>query len=177
MRVNEILDILSKDVDDGTKAIAQLCLLSYMIPPKGRIRTSKGHWKSSMSESEESLVAHVKVAAHVASVRESRVNVMNLQKLTVQPYIIVVGPTLDNIKAYFVSIDSILYSVPTAFEAIDVCFKSFHVFAATYPPASEHIWYLIQRELYNFSTKFDRPIGYIIEIMTALRAIGETEEI
>lgn len=32
-----------------------------MIPPKGRVRTSKGHWKPSMSESEESLVAHVKV--------------------------------------------------------------------------------------------------------------------
>lgn len=102
---------------------------------------------------------------------------MNSRKLTVQPYIIVVGPTLDNIEAYFVSIDSVLYSVPTAFEASDVCFKAFHVFAATYPPASNHIWYLIQRELYNFSTPFDRPIGYIIEIMTALRANREAEEL
>lgn len=100
---------------------------------------------------------------------------MNLHKLTVQPYIIVVGPTLDNIEAYFISIDSILYSVSTAFEAIDICFKAFHVLGATYPPASDHLWYLIQYELYNFSTKFDRPIGYIIEVMTALRAIREAE--
>lgn len=44
-----------------SKAIAQLCALSYMIPPKGRVRTKKGHWKPSMTESEESLVIHVKV--------------------------------------------------------------------------------------------------------------------
>lgn len=44
-----------------SKSIAQLCALSYMIPPKGRIRTKKGHWKPSMIECENSLVIHVKV--------------------------------------------------------------------------------------------------------------------
>lgn len=44
-----------------SKAIVQLCALSYMIPPRGRVRTKKGHWKPSMIECEDSLVIHVKV--------------------------------------------------------------------------------------------------------------------
>lgn len=44
-----------------SKAIAQLCALFYMISPKGRVKTKKGHWKPSMRECEENLVVHVKV--------------------------------------------------------------------------------------------------------------------
>jgi len=29
-------------LETESKAIAQLCALSYMIPPKGRVRTKKG---------------------------------------------------------------------------------------------------------------------------------------
>lgn len=89
VRVHELLKIIESDQSDGTfvyyctqlflygyklesiicitfsntesKAIAQLCALSYMIPPRGRVRTKKGHWKPSMIESEESLVVHAKV--------------------------------------------------------------------------------------------------------------------
>ncbi|KYM95709.1 hypothetical protein ALC62_13615, partial [Cyphomyrmex costatus] len=59
LRVEEyIIFIIFLKAD--SKAIAQLCALSYMIPPKGRVRTKKGHWKPSMIEYEESFVVHVK---------------------------------------------------------------------------------------------------------------------
>jgi len=90
--------------------------------------------------------------------------------LTVQPYIIVVGETLENIKTFFVCVDSILYEVPSTLKALDICFKAFHVLDAEYPSASEHIWQLIQVGLYNFSTKYDKKIPYIMEILTTLLA-------
>lgn len=89
--------------------------------------------------------------------------------LNVQPYIIVVGPTLAEISSFFVSVDKILYNVTSALNAIDTCFKIFHVFNIEYPAASDHIWVLIQRELYNFTTKYDKTPPYIVEIINALK--------
>lgn len=53
--------LLFSHLSTDAKAIAQLCLLPYMISSKGRVCTNKSHWKPSMSESEESLVAHVMI--------------------------------------------------------------------------------------------------------------------
>jgi len=80
--------------------------------------------------------------------------------LTVQPYIIVVGPSLDKIVSFFVAVDTTLYNVKSVFEAIDACFKIFHALNVTYPAASQHIWLLIQRELYQFTTKSDKCPSY-----------------
>ncbi|KAL0116442.1 hypothetical protein PUN28_009827 [Cardiocondyla obscurior] len=153
VKAQELLDIIESDHSDESKAIAQLCALSYMIPPKGRIKTKQVHWKPSMIECEESLVVHVK----------------NFFTSTGTPCIIVVGPTLLEISSFFVSIDKILYNVVSAFKAIDTCFKVFHVLNIEYPAASDHIWLLIQRELYKFSTEYDKNPSYILEIISALQ--------
>ncbi|KYQ57408.1 hypothetical protein ALC60_03631 [Trachymyrmex zeteki] len=91
--------------------------------------------------------------------------------LTIQSYIIVVGPTLTKIS-FFISLDKTLYKVSSAFEAIDTCFKIFHVLNVAYPVASDHIWLLIQRELYHFTTKNDKNQSYILEIISALQNIS-----
>lgn len=96
---------------------------------------------------------------------------MNQLGLTVQPYIIVVGQTLTDIQTFFVCVDKILYEAPSALKAIDLCFKTFHVLDATYPAASEHLWYLLQIGLYEFHTKQDKKISYIMEIVSTIRAI------
>jgi len=98
---------------------------------------------------------------------------MYQMNLTVQPYIIVVGPTLAEISSFFVSVDKVLYNVTSAFKAIDTCFKIFHVLNVEYPVASDHIWLLIQRELYKFSTKHDKKPSYILEIISALKSISK----
>lgn len=92
--------------------------------------------------------------------------------VTLQPYIIVVGPTLAEISSFFVSVDKILYNVTSAFKAIDTCFKMFHVLNIEYPSASNHIWLLIQRELYSFTTKHDKNPSYILEIISALKTVS-----
>ncbi|KYN14493.1 hypothetical protein ALC57_13299, partial [Trachymyrmex cornetzi] len=89
-------------------------------------------------------------------------------RLTIQPYIIVVGCTLAEVNAFYVCIDKVLYQVSTALAAIDLCFKIFHVFDVTYPPESEHIWNIIQLCLYKFSTKSDKQISYVMPIINTL---------
>lgn len=43
------------------KFVVQLLLLSHLIPPKGRIRFKKEHYKISISECKDSMILHAKV--------------------------------------------------------------------------------------------------------------------
>lgn len=45
---------------------------------------------------------------------------------------IIVGPTLFEIDSFYVSIDKVLYKVPSAIPILKVCFKSFYVLDAVY---------------------------------------------
>lgn len=87
-------------------------------------------------------------------------------KQTIQPYIIIVGPSLNNIKTSYVCIDDVLYNASSTVEAIDICFKTFHVLQLNYPTASEHLWLLIQKCVFQFTTKWDTIVPtteYIIK--------------
>ena len=94
---------------------------------------------------------------------------MNEEGLTVQPHIIVVGPEVNTVEKIYVVVDEIKYEVESAKQAIDICFKSFHVFHAEYPRPAEHVWLLIQRALYKFSTKSDKLKTDVIEIANDLK--------
>lgn len=69
-------------------------------------------------------------------------------KTSVQPYIIVVGQIEDVLQSY-VTIDETLYTTTSTLEALDVCFKAFHVLQMNYPDASKHLWMLLQKGLYK----------------------------
>lgn len=84
--------------------------------------------------------------------------------MTTQPYIIVVGPSLKNIQNSYVCIDDVLYTTSSTVEAVDVCFKAFHVLQLNYPAASEHLWIIIQKCIYKFTTKWDYIIPHIQHI-------------
>lgn len=85
--------------------------------------------------------------------------------LTLQPYIIIVGSSLAAIDTSYVCIDDVLYDTTSTVEAIDVCFKAFHVLQLYYPAASEHLWFLLQKCVYKFATKWDKIIPSIEHII------------
>lgn len=98
-------------------------------------------------------------------------------KIPLQPYIIFVG-AIDSIKEIYVSLDDVLYTVSDIIEAIDICFKSFHVFQLNYPISSAHLWILIQRGIYDFTTKWDSVftnIEFILNKLKNLHLLEETE--
>lgn len=90
-----------------------------------------------------------------------------LQKfgLTLQPFILVVGPSLTEIQAIFVRIDNVSYKLKTLFKALEICFMSFMVLDLKYPSASEHIWYLLQRTVFDIDLQGDNKIPMICDVI------------
>lgn len=65
-------------------------------------------------------------------------------------------------------IDQIRYQCETLLHAVDLLFKIFHVFNATYPPASEHLWFLIQKGIFKITTTYDKNFPYVLHFLKAL---------
>ena len=82
-----------------------------------------------------------------------------------QPYIIIVGQRDFEVNSVYVCIDEIVYEIPSLLKALDICFKSFHVFNAKYTPQSDHIWLLLQHGLYKFRTPYDNVVISVNELL------------
>lgn len=108
------------------------------------------------------------MSANTINIQEKRREAMKNLGITLQPFIIAVEPTLSETSSFYVCIDKVLYKVPSALKALEVCFKSFHALDAIYPPENEHLWLLLQRSLFNFSMKWDKMTPYIMEIVAEL---------
>jgi hypothetical protein len=79
-----------------------------------------------------------------------------------------VGSITDVTNSY-VTIDEVLYSTESTLEALDVCFKAFHVLNINYPDASKHLWTLIQKGLYDFLTPWDMSFSNTEHILKKLK--------
>lgn len=65
--------------------------------------------------------------------------------------------------------DGVLYKTNSLLHSLDVCFKAFIVFNASYPRESEHIWYLLQIAVYELQTKFDNKIPYVLDFVKLIK--------
>jgi len=84
-------------------------------------------------------------------------------KQTVQPFIIIVGPTVREIESYYVVVDEVLYKLDNILKAIDICFKIFMVLDAQYPIECEQVWLFFQLYIYKQPTENDKVIKSVIE--------------
>lgn len=75
-----------------------------------------------------------------------------------QPFIFIVAPSLTEIETIFVRIDNVSYKVKTLWKALEICFMTFIVLDLKYPPAAEHIWYLLQRTVFDIELHGDNKI-------------------
>ena len=76
-------------------------------------------------------------------------------KIPTQPYVVVCGPSVDNVDATYVVVDKVMYLMSSPLRALDVCFKIIHALHARYSPECHRLWMLIQKKLYELDTKFD----------------------
>lgn len=90
--------------------------------------------------------------------------------LTLQPQIIIVGPTSKDIHQNFIVIDNILYEVESTLKAVDITFKSFHALHAIYPIESERIWLFLQQAVYNIQTPWDKQDSSVTILVEEFRA-------
>ena len=82
----------------------------------------------------------MQVEGDVRPIREKRIEFPQDHKTSLQPYIIIVGKELKNIDHAYVCLDKTIYTVSSVLEALDVCFKCFHVFNLQYRVESKHIF-------------------------------------
>lgn len=88
-----------------------------------------------------------------------------------QPYIIAVGPTISEVSDLFLAVDTTVYKVPSAIEAIDLCFKIFHALDVEYPLESAHLWLLFQQVLYDYASDVDKMTPYVTETISDIRTV------
>lgn len=147
-----ILTIIS-----DSKVAIQLHLLPSLIPPRGRTRgPNKKTWKLSTSESRDSLFfIHIKTPGDIDKIKQERVD------FTLQPYLILVGPSLNNITSALVVVNGTEYKCQSVTEAVNFCFKLYQILDANYPQESRHLWYLIQWLVFKYFNKADPQIPLI----------------
>lgn len=82
---------------------------------------------------------------------------------------LVVGKTRKCIETIFIIVDDVRYQQPTLLKGLDLLFKIFHTFNAKYPSASEHIWTLIQRGIYNIIAANDKIFPNVMHLVNAFK--------
>lgn len=80
---------------------------------------------------------------------------MSQMNLTLQSFIIVVGPEITSIDKIYVGLDKTMYEITSVLKAVDIFFKIFITFNACYPKECENFWYLIQWNIYKIYTSSD----------------------
>jgi len=91
--------------------------------------------------------------------------------LNLQPTLIFIGPTLSNITASYVQIDTVRYEFRTPLKALDTCFKAFHALDAAYQEKCQAIWLFIQKYFYDLYLKEDSNISRVTSILSSLKGL------
>lgn len=139
------------------------------MPPRSRARMGKTYWKPSISEARDGLFLQVRIPSDIAKVKQEKINFMYKKGLTVQPYIIIVGPNLSNIHAFYVVIDDQNYQLATLLDALKFCFQTYFILDVKYTPESEHLWFLLQWELFNIICEKDIKIPFLNDILQFIK--------
>ncbi|XP_023313774.1 uncharacterized protein LOC106650103 [Trichogramma pretiosum] len=136
----------------------QLLMLPHLIPSTNSRKLSKTEtWKVSVGDSKQSIIQFAIDSTLIPDLLSKKKEFAEKHKISVQPFIFVVGEDLKNIKESYVIFDSISYKLPSTLEAFKVCFKLFHVLLLKYPFESEHLYILIQK-LLKIKTQWDDKI-------------------
>lgn len=116
----------------------------------------------------------MQLLADITKIQENRRTAAANLGITLQPYIIAVCPTISEVSALYVAVDTTVYKVCSALEAIDLCFKIFHAFDLEYPLECAHLWLLIQRVLYGYASDVDKVTPYVTETISDITTVENT---
>lgn len=114
-------------------------------------------WKPSKAETRDAFIKHVRSDAEICQAIEIRLKTLKVKGVTPQPYVIIVGESLAEIKTIFVIVNaSVMYQITNILQAIDTCYKAIWSLNLEYGCDSYAVWYFLQRGLYKMTSKFDR---------------------
>lgn len=85
-----------------------------------------------------------------------------------QPYVIVLGDII-NPKDFYVTINGIIYKFERFSNALDFCFKLFHIFDLQYPKPSHTVWTFIEKFFYNLNQN-QKKIPKVLQLIQTLKS-------
>ncbi|CAH1101784.1 unnamed protein product [Psylliodes chrysocephalus] len=109
-----LLELLDGELTNGKYIIysataIKLYILPALVPPKTQVQAGKTNWKPSISEARDAFLVHVKIPGDLEKAKKDQIVYMFKKELTVQPYIILIEPTLSNITGSFVMVNNYEY--------------------------------------------------------------------
>lgn len=128
-------------------------------------KEKKKQWRPSKHEVLQGFICHMKSAAEIEETITRRKNKLHELGLTLQPFIIVVGPSLKQISARYIVLNNLRYEMTSIVKSVDACFKIIFVLNTEYSADCTQVWQFIQKALFNLNTKYDK-------IFTTVRALA-----
>lgn len=125
-----------------------------IIPPLVSGPRSKRKWKPSKREAQEAFLLQLNTIDELKPYLERQREKCLQNGDTLQPLPVIVGK--DNNLKCFVTIDSYLFETDTVVGCVDTCFKVYHSLKAKYPTESQHIWYFLQKFIYDITEPGDK---------------------
>ncbi|KAH0534703.1 hypothetical protein KQX54_007113 [Cotesia glomerata] len=170
----EILEQKSKDVPLLSRSILQLEIFLHLLTPKPRKRTKNASLTAELDKNIinkntlESVCMHVKIPGDIDKACAAKVSLKATAKSTIQPYLIVVGPNVLDLKKIYVQVDSFRFEASSFAAGFDLLFKFYVLFKLAYPVETQHFWYFVQWGIYKIRTDSDVPIPSMFTILNKL---------
>ncbi|KAJ8677793.1 hypothetical protein QAD02_013580 [Eretmocerus hayati] len=174
--IKALLSVLEKSgVKEDHRVRAQPELMCRFVPPTKVVRPTRAGrksgeetWKASVADSYNSIVADVKLASGIEDLRADRKSdIMTAGR----PYIITTGADAKEPEHFYVCTDKALYKVDTFFNALKTCSEAYHVFCVDYPPASEHLWLILQKAFFGFTVNEETSLSNVETVVKSLSVL------
>lgn len=122
------------------------------IRVKGRTKC----WRPTKAEVREGFLCHVHSNADVKTAIEERRSKLLQFGLTLQPFIVIVGPNVANIESYFVVVNDVLYRLRSILSTVDVCYKVTWAMNAVYSSEAHSVRMFLQKACYKMRSSYDK---------------------
>ncbi|XP_063370220.1 uncharacterized protein LOC134658468 [Cydia amplana] len=170
--------------EDTKTFIALFLLCGKLVPTVGRSDNRRKHKdekrsskdsaeqkkynKPTILESRDRLILHVKTQSDIQNCLATRRDIHLKKGLTCQPVVICIEPDVENITEFYVYFDDVTYQPESLLKAVDICFKTFHVFDIKYPRESIQPWMFIQWYFYEIHTPQDHTFPSVATLIADL---------
>ena len=85
------------------------------------------------------------------------------------PVIVSVGKSLKNIDNFYIVYKTIFFKFDNFLNALDVCFKLYHVLDLYYSIESYNVWLFIQTYFYEFDTISDKTYSTVTNLINQIK--------
>ncbi|XP_067214556.1 uncharacterized protein [Linepithema humile] len=141
------------------------------VPPRQLQKLDSGEKiKANIAEARDAFVFHVTVPGDINPAIQRRRAVALKLKTRVQPFVLLVEPTVEQYEICYVIIDEVKYQFNNVLKAFDQCFKAIQVVMTEYSYEARGVWLFIQQALYRISTRYDKKNSNVSALVKTFEA-------